>query len=527
MTTMSRGMIALLLLCFAAVTLTSPDAAAAPTARVDGYYQKAPYRSAKVYLEVTTAEGKPVPNLASEAATVTCRGKPVKHQFQTFVQSQEGLALVVAIDSSGSMRGRPIKLAVKAALDFIGALGSQDKVAVIRFDSQVTVVSGFDDSPLERGNKLNRLASMAGGNTLLYDAVEKAVQLLRSPSMPHRRAVVLLTDGKDDGSARKLEETIDIAKGAKVPVFAIGYGWGRKVDFSDLRRLGSLTQGYYLDAPDPKVLGTVYKEIAYRLRNLYVLTLDTTTLPADGHSHPVTIALKTTSGPSSTMVSVRSPMPSKPVVVEDGDKPKKKAKPIYTEIWFLGAVGGGVILILVILLVLRSKKKKAQAAAAAAAAKRAAEEKARREAAEAGAKRDAAERQRQQLEQAKKTAAAEARAQAEAEAQQAAGPRTLAALLVMDGDMRGQRFDIYGDIAKLGRGQSCEVIITDDTVSSDHATFRLKGDVWRIEDHSTYGTKVNGEKVSSSDIYDGDALKFGNVNCKFLDLRRSGGGAPA
>jgi pSer/pThr/pTyr-binding forkhead associated (FHA) protein len=62
----------------------------------------------------------------------------------------------------------------------------------------------------------------------------------------------------------------------------------------------------------------------------------------------------------------------------------------------------------------------------------------------------------------------------------------------------------------VGRASTCEVRLSDRTVSRRHAQLRRQGDRWRVVDLlSTNGTYVNGRRVSSAVVLPGDEVSFG------------------
>lgn len=65
----------------------------------------------------------------------------------------------------------------------------------------------------------------------------------------------------------------------------------------------------------------------------------------------------------------------------------------------------------------------------------------------------------------------------------------------------------------IGRGERCDLVLQDPSVSSSHAEVILRsGDVWIRDLNSTNGTWVNGDKVSREvKIKPGDRVEFGDV----------------
>ncbi len=63
-------------------------------------------------------------------------------------------------------------------------------------------------------------------------------------------------------------------------------------------------------------------------------------------------------------------------------------------------------------------------------------------------------------------------------------------------------------LVEIGRG-SCDLQLVHESVSRRHAVIRVAGDQMTLEDRSSYGTWVNGERVLTSPIQIGDVLTIG------------------
>lgn len=64
-------------------------------------------------------------------------------------------------------------------------------------------------------------------------------------------------------------------------------------------------------------------------------------------------------------------------------------------------------------------------------------------------------------------------------------------------------------VLTLGRGADCDMILPHESVSRVHAVVRSVGREMVLEDRSTYGTYLNGERVRSRPVAPGDTLRLG------------------
>lgn len=138
--------------------------------------------------------------------------------------------VVLVFDKSGSMQGRPMEEAKRGAKAFLAGLDPRDRVTLQFFDSRIYPPVG----PLEVGKGRQALedridGAIPSGGTALYDAISAGAAQLRKggKEASHRiRAVVAMTDGKDE-SSKLTQEAVQRGLGgeqSEVIVFTVGYG---------------------------------------------------------------------------------------------------------------------------------------------------------------------------------------------------------------------------------------------------------------------------------------------------------------
>lgn len=119
-----------------------------------------------------------------------------EQQILQFDSSSAPFDLLLVIDLSGSTRD-VLKLIRAAALRFVEAARPSDRIGVITFAGQATVVSPLT---LDRQILNERISAMdtAAGDTKLYDALDFAVsRSQKDPKNPRRTAIILMSDGLD------------------------------------------------------------------------------------------------------------------------------------------------------------------------------------------------------------------------------------------------------------------------------------------------------------------------------------------
>jgi hypothetical protein len=80
----------------------------------------------------------------------------------------------------------------------------------------------------------------------------------------------------------------------------------------------------------------------------------------------------------------------------------------------------------------------------------------------------------------------------------------------------GDRFTLTETIITVGRHPESNLVLADANVSRNHAEIRPQGDRYAVIDlGSTNGTRVNGVRVDSQVLEDGDEITFGNTRMRF------------
>jgi hypothetical protein len=100
----------------------------------------------------------------------------------------------------------------------------------------------------------------------------------------------------------------------------------------------------------------------------------------------------------------------------------------------------------------------------------------------------------------------------------AAGRVTDPTLTVRTGVDAGTTLVLTGRRVTAGRGDSCDLVVRDTTVSREHAAFVQRGDVWWVLDlGSTNGTRVNGLRAAEHPIVTGDRIELGDIVVELVE----------
>ena len=232
-------------------------------------------------LEFTiTDRGRRYLDLSPHDVVVFEDGKEQK--VEAFHEVVAPVSMVLALDSSGSMRKSAAE-AMAAAREFVEALRPEDSLGLLEFADQSVLLHDLTTS---REATLKTISEYtAVGGTALYDALWDA--LARLQQVKGRRAIVLVTDGRDEnnpgtapGSVRTQKEVLELLPQAETIIYTIGLG--PKVDRAFLENVAALSSGESYFPDDVEGLRGDYRRVVESLRRRYVVSYTSTNGARDG-----------------------------------------------------------------------------------------------------------------------------------------------------------------------------------------------------------------------------------------------------
>ncbi|MCL4440139.1 MAG: DUF3662 domain-containing protein [Firmicutes bacterium] len=97
--------------------------------------------------------------------------------------------------------------------------------------------------------------------------------------------------------------------------------------------------------------------------------------------------------------------------------------------------------------------------------------------------------------------------------------RCSATLLVEEGNDAGKEFPLTDYRTSLGRRDTCDIVLSDTSVSRRHAQFeKIGGRFWLTDLNSTNGIYVNGLPVDKVELTTGDVIMVGNTVLIFKEF---------
>ena len=250
--------------CPATLLLNQVDTSACPTV--------------KAVVSVLDGAGGAVTGLTASDFCLREDGAPVTGFTVTTGSSGGGdLFAALVVDNSGSLGSSAFADEKNAAKAFVALLGPSDQAAFYGFTSTVDLVMDFTADKQALSAAIDGYP-YKGGNTAFYDGVYQA--LSNTATRSGRKAVVAMTDGKDNSSHHSQSELVSYARSLGIPVFTIGFGSADQAVLSDI---ATRTGGLFFTSASSQNLQQILSAIGNLLNSKYVVSYTTT--KTDGALH--------------------------------------------------------------------------------------------------------------------------------------------------------------------------------------------------------------------------------------------------
>jgi Ca-activated chloride channel family protein len=238
-----------------------------------------------VDVAVTDRDGNFIRNLKSEDFSILEDGIPQRLEF--FEANQETtlsrpLAVVFAIDNSGSIKPEEVVKQRHAAESFMTLVRPESVFAVVAFNYDPKIIQDFTSDPKKIGQAFQRIGA-PGGNSGIFATINRCVSMLqKAPRIRNgrrlRRVVLIISDGYDNvGRPDEQGHTIEQANASEVtvysitlPSFAPGAGSQRIMTLLDVSKIVPLTGGADFSA-NARDFTPVFRAIAEEIRSSYTL----------------------------------------------------------------------------------------------------------------------------------------------------------------------------------------------------------------------------------------------------------------
>jgi VWFA-related protein len=271
----------------------------------------------QLFFNVKDKKGALIPGLTKDDFEVLEDGKPQTIKYFT-AETNLPLTLGILIDTSGSQQ-RVLPMEQEVGGEFLSQiLREKDLAFVIGFDVNVDLLQDFTSSTRDLKAALNKTRINTGGGggplpglgggpvptsniprgTLLYDAI----YLASHDELSHevgRKAMIILTDGEDQGSQLRIRDAIEAAQKSDSIVYVLliadrgFYGFGGYSGDSEMKKLANETGGRVIEVGNKyDKLKEAFNQISQELRSQYNIGYTPTNAKHDGTFRRVEIRSK-------------------------------------------------------------------------------------------------------------------------------------------------------------------------------------------------------------------------------------------
>ena len=427
--------------------------------------------------------GAPV-DLSDEHILVYEDGFRVNYVSVKPAEAEDAARFVLAIDSSRSIKAPDLERIKRAARGLIDASAPSDSFAVVRFNDEVRIACPLTTAR-ERLVRCVEGIRAHGSRTMLYTSVYDSIDLLGAAGAGPK-AVIVFTDGKDEGSSLKSGDVVSLAKEYSVPVYVVAVKPGR--ESRRLERLARLTGGSYIRCCDDDDISALYEALKSGGTSRYDVRYRSMA-SADGVARPIEVRLRYDSLRDRDSLDIVYPRGA----VVPGLANVSQLLMVALILIIVVLLAGCVILLL----------RKGTIAIRRAATEPAGFAPASRtpyvvgDFEEALRRDEDARRHRDRL----------------ITPQDPEYIYAKAWLVQKDGPEAGKKFPMYWEEITIGRDEENSIVIRDDAISLKHARIReMKGAYYIFDLASDNGTYLNGRKLlRPRPLYDWDEIRMGRT----------------
>lgn len=290
---------------FSDYTRTLPPIRTEPSLAVRSSRPTGPNANLKTAIvRVTDLKNRAIAGLRKDDFEITESGE--SREIVSIEPSEAPFNLVLLLDVSGSVENY-VNFIRKAARSFVDTVGKDDKVAIVAFNEDVSLLSSFTTDKAKLSASLDTFD--AGGGTGYYDALAYAVADTMRPLKGDRTAIVILTDGDDnrsflafDSLTGSIQESGALIYPLYVPSGLIAMGeQTASTDIDPLRKkymsltaksegegekLARISGGVYYPITQIGQIQKAYEDIVIQMRTAYNVTFRSAPEPSGNGSSP-------------------------------------------------------------------------------------------------------------------------------------------------------------------------------------------------------------------------------------------------
>lgn len=461
----------------------------------------------------------PITDLTKDNFSATLGGKEADSlNATTYKKSGLPFNIMLCVDISGTMQGKPMQAMKNAILKFIDDMRPIDKLGIIGIADDAELISDFSNNKEFLKEKVKNL-STKGNYTAVYYGAYKGLKALADNKENVGKILILIGDGKNESpsSSYSEQDVIDLGIAEGIPVFSIGY---TKIDpayLQSFEKISDKTKGKFYNSPSDDDLSRQYKKLYSQILNKYLVKYIIYNMKGDGNEYVNAVSVKYNNFVKSDNKKVVIPAGVAAIILNK-ETPKESTN------YLLYVIIAGVVLIGAVGFVIFNKKKKEKEEQLLLQKKE--EQRKQQEILEAERKkREELEKKLQEsfnqqnlnepLAQDKPINKIKPNEEKtiilSSSNSLSSGNSTICRLEFSIGAFSGQRFDIDASGATIGRKDDNSIVLKEATISGYHAKIVFNNGNFYIEDlNSSNGTYINGRQITTTILQHGDVFKLGS-----------------
>ena len=485
-----------------------------------------------VHLYFDVAEDQLGAGPVSERLSVQLAGDVLElEQVGPFAESEESTWYAFLVDVSKSISPAVMGEIRHALNRWIDDLDPGDIVSLSAFGDEVEALADLESDVEMLTAAVTRLRP-TGDRTRLHDALGQMLRSLKRyrEDLPRRRVIVLLSDGKDEGSALTIDDILTRAERDPVPIYTLGFSNllepERSQQLKTLARLSTNTGGIFREV-DGDAVGESYDAVRQAIGGAWYAQLRCPNCVSDNNLSVVQARFEAADG-----TQVRDEMPLRRIRLSPELAPPPtetqapmESLPVSRPVAIgIGALIAGLVALAIVLLVRRSRHRRAETAAGEDAHDDASAAQGSIPAADADADADADAAIQPWGEEPPAEEADDVASRSKFTPRPAKldPPFINMRFTILAGARSGQDCELQlVDRARIGREPDCEVVLEEDeSISSAHIELSRSGDGVVARDlESTNGTLLNGNPLlGRRRIEAGDRLTLGETTLRVLEI---------
>lgn len=441
--------------------------------------------------------------------------------IEPFAESNRKLVLLFCVDVSRSINNAILKETQDALINIFSGTLPKDRYrfGLVSFADKVTSSSDFTDNPDILSKSIRGLKRTRGKKTLLYQAIFDSLNKLNKLKPAEYRRILIISDGKDEGSIETADSVINLSRTLGIPIDAIGRGIIQQQYADGLSGLTKATGGRFIY---PRAESLSLKEAVNRLNKSFIENtwivyfrykpdaekpkLENAVIKFKKND-TLSLSANISEGiPTPKDISDVNTMQKDSPEVNSIQKVKEKLKKLFPYLVF------GLLLLTTLIFILWIFRRRQGPSAN-------------------GKTGDSTDRVnveterpnqnlfKREIPHPKENNRRQTEVISHLKAPHLHQDRSSIVLAVTEGPLEGHKIPMVKQIFRIGANQDNDLVLIDDYVSENHALLTYdNGELLLSDLHSLNGTLLNGVLVNdkTSVVFPGDVIRIGNSSLRVM-----------